>query len=284
MSALSLDHIALVTPDLTASMTDYETLGFTLTRESSHKGRVVPDGPVVPWGSGNHCAMFRQGYFEILGLTDPSRYHEHFDQALQRFHGVSLVALRCRSADALYEERKDRVGLKAPIEVGRDVPHGASTKEGSFRIVHLADDVFPEAELLFIEHETPDVLWQDSLLEHSNKTVALEGITFCSDVPEETAARLERCTGLGGKGVSGRPTFTLAPGIIDIATPADIADNYPEAVLPAVPSVAVVRLKVSDMDATTGLFEGAAITAHPKGTGRWIRPERTGGVILEFVS
>ena len=48
---------------------------------SSHKGRITPDGPVVQWGSGNHCAMFRHGYFEILGLTDPNRYHEPFRAA-----------------------------------------------------------------------------------------------------------------------------------------------------------------------------------------------------------
>ena len=121
---LTLDHVALVTPDLGQSKNDYETLGFQLTRESSHKGRVTPDGPVVPWGSGNHCAMFQRGYYEILGLTDPHRYHEHFKAALDRFHGVSLVALGCADAAAFYAERKDRTpGLLKPVEVGRDVPY-----------------------------------------------------------------------------------------------------------------------------------------------------------------
>ena len=40
---LTLDHVALVTPDLGRSKSDYETLGFQLTRESSHKGRITPD-------------------------------------------------------------------------------------------------------------------------------------------------------------------------------------------------------------------------------------------------
>ena len=120
---ITLDHVALVTPSLAASKKNYETLGFKLTRESSHKGRVTPDGPVVPWGSGHHCAMFRRGYFEILGLTDPHRYHEHFKAALDRFHGVSLIALGCEDAAELYQRSKDRVaGIQPPVEVGRDVP------------------------------------------------------------------------------------------------------------------------------------------------------------------
>ena len=253
MTDLTLDHVALVTPSLEASKEDYESLGFTLTRESSHKGRVAPDGPVVPWGSGNHCAMFEQGYFEILGVTDPSRYHAHFDAALKRYHGVSLIALGCESASELYEEHHERVsGLLEPVEVGRDVPFGAGTREGLFRIVHLDDGVFPEAELFFIEHATPDVLWQESLSEHENRTRRLESITICSESPEETAARVERCCGLGGSAVDGRPFFELSRGTISISSPEDIGRRYPDAVLPAVPSVAVVTLGVDDVVETEG--------------------------------
>jgi len=281
---LTLDHVALVTPDLGASKKDYENLGFQLTRESSHKGRITPDGPVVPWGSGNHCVMFRRGYYEIIGLTDPSRYHEHFQAALDRFHGVSLVALGCESAEKLYESSKDRVpGLQAPVEVGRDVPYGQTTREGLFRIVHLDEDAFPEAELFFIEQATPNVLWQKKLLSHPNGVIGLSGITFCSEVPEETAARFERCTGLGGKAVDKNPYFALDEGYVAVASVGDLAERYRDAVLPAVPCVAVVSLSVKKVDETRRFLDGNGVTPHASAKGIWIRPERAGGVILEFV-
>ncbi len=265
---LVLDHVALVTPDLGAARENYENLGFQLTRESSHKGRVTPDGPVVLWGSGNHCAMFRRGYYEILGLTDPNRYHDHFKVALDRFHGVSLVALGCESASDLYESSKDRVpGLQAPIEVGRDVPYGQTTREGLFRIVHLDEEAFPEAELFFIEHATPDVYKRQ---------------TLCSEAPEETAARFERATGLGGKAVGGSPFFTLDRGQVVIARPGDLARSHKDAVLPAVPCVAVVTLSVKHLEDSRKFLESRGVTPHACDRGIWIRPERTGGVILEF--
>ena len=108
MTRLTLDHVALVTPNLPASKISYEKLGFTLTRESSHKGRVTPDGPVVLWGSGNHCAMFERGYYEILGLTDENRFHDHFKAALNRFHGVSLIAIGCDDAQAFFDASSRR--------------------------------------------------------------------------------------------------------------------------------------------------------------------------------
>lgn len=280
---LTLDHVALVTPDLGSSKKDYKALGFQLTRESSHKGRVTPDGPVVPWGSGNHCAMFERGYYEILGLTDPNRYHDHFKAALDRFHGVSLVALGCDDAAAFYTERKDRTpGLQKPVEVGRDVPYGQSTREGLFRIAHLDEEAFPEAELLFIEQATPDVLWQRKLLSHPNGVLGLSGITICSEQPEETAARFEGCTGLGGTAVDGYPYFSLDEGYVTISDPDVMAKSYTEAVLPAVPSVAVVRLRVQSVDETRTFLEEGGVTPHPSAAGIWVRPERTGGVILEF--
>ena len=147
LSGLTLDHVALVTANLGASRDDYEKLGFTLTRASSRKGRITADGPVVPWGSGNHCTMLRRGYFEILGLCDPNRYHEPFRAALSRFHGVSLIALGCESAQVFYESSQG--GRAAPVEVRRDVPFGGSTREGVFHIVRPEEGAFPEAELLF---------------------------------------------------------------------------------------------------------------------------------------
>jgi catechol 2,3-dioxygenase-like lactoylglutathione lyase family enzyme len=268
--SLTLDHVGLVTPDLEVSKEDYERLGFLLTRASAHRGKLTPEGPVVPWGSGNRCAMFRQGYFEILGVVDEKLPHDRFRALAERFHGVALVALGCERAEDLYRSRKDRVqGLKPPVEIGRDVPigvEGDQTKPGLFRVVRAEQQAFPEAELFFIEHATPDVLWQKALLDHPNGVQALSGITLCSESPEQTADRFER--------------LTLRPrdeGSLVVA-------RFEDVVLPAVPCVAVVSLTVSDVDETRRFLKDNAVTPHPTEDGVWVRPERAGGVVLHFVA
>lgn len=282
--SLTLDHVALVTPSLSDSREDYEKLGFQLTPESSHKGAVEPGGEVERWGSGNHCAMFRQGYYEILGITDPDGYHGHFRALLDRFHGVSLVALGCESAERFYASHKDGIeGLKEPVEVGRDVAYGKGTKPALFRIVRLDEDVFPEAELLFIEHATPNVLWQAKLQEHPNGVRALEGITLCSDDPEVTAERFARATLQRRVEGETRPRFELAEGFVEIADPDEIHERYPGAVLPAVPCVAVLSLSVASLEQTRRFFIESDVTPHEGEHSLWVRPERTGGVILELI-
>lgn len=281
---LSLDHVGLVTPSLEASRGDYETLGFELTPESSHKGVVRPGGPVELWGSGNHCAMFRRGYFEILGITDPSRYHDHFRALLSRFHGVQLIALGCQSAADYYHDYARVVsGLKEPVEIGRDVPFGDGTREGLFRIVHLGDGVFPEAELFVIEHATPDVLWQDELLQQPNGVTGLAEVTVCAVGPKMTAGRFSRVVRREPEYDAGVFRFDLHEGAVCVTSPDIVAERYGGVVLPAVPSVAVVTLTVESLDASRDFFVGRSVTTHECRKGFWVRPERTGGVILEFV-
>ena len=66
---LELDHVGLAIKDLEVGRQAYDKLGFTLTSRSIHQGSREPGGPVEPFGSGNHCAMFEKGYFEVMGLT-----------------------------------------------------------------------------------------------------------------------------------------------------------------------------------------------------------------------
>lgn len=273
---LTLDHVALVTPDLAAAKDDYERLGFTLTRQSSHKGAIEPGGPVEPWGSGNHCAMFRRGYFEILGITDESLYHDHFKVLADKFHGVQLLALGCKSARDLYEAWKDEdeAPVKEPVEVGRDVPvglEGEETEPGIFRIVHLEPEVFPEAELFFIEQATPDALWQEALIRHANGVVRLEGVVVCSEEPDRSRARFERAT-----------RGALPAGVVTFESPKALAERYPGAVLPSVPCIAVVRFGVENLVATKKFLKSNDVTPHAGDKSVWLRPERAGGVILEL--
>jgi hypothetical protein len=277
-----------VTADLNVSKEDYEKLGFRLTRESTHKGKLTPEGPVEPWGSGNRCAMFRQGYFEILGIVDEKLPHDRFRALAERFHGVGLVALGCERADdlyRLYRSRKELVpGLKPPVEIGRDVPvgfEGNETKPGLFRVVRTEPDAFPEVDLFFIEHATPDVLWQKSLLDHPNGVQALRGITFCSEEPEETADRFERLT-LRTRD-EGSLRFELDEGSIEVAGVDEVVARFKDVVLPAVPCVAAVTLGVSDVEETRRCLQNQGVTPHPSHEGVWVRPERTGGVVLHFV-
>ncbi len=282
---VSLDHVAVMVPDLDPAEADYARMGFLLTPRSSHRGPVGDSADIEPWGTGNHCAMFRTGYFELLGITDRELFHDHVRARLDRYTGLHLIALGCRDAEATAAAVRERTGRRPElIDIGRDVPFGSGTRPGRFRIIHLPEGSFPEAELFFIEQATPEVLWQPSLLSHENRVSALAGVTLCSAAPEATARRLATLTAIEPDAEDKTYVFRFSSGWMEIADPGTIAARYPGAAIPSAPCVVAVTFGTSDMDATGKLLgaRGVPLRAGP-GDGIWVDPTAAQGAILEFV-
>jgi hypothetical protein len=189
-----LDHVGVAVRDLDAGRERFSRMGFQLTRRSIHSGSRVPGGLVEPWGSGNHTAMLRQGYLEIIGLTDPGLYSSVKDM-VARYEGAHIVAIGCREdADAVFQVQAAKgLPLDAPRLLERDAafgPGGQSVRRARFRNAILPRERYPEARFQYIEHLTRDVLWQPHLLDHPNGARALSQLWFGSDQPALTAERL----------------------------------------------------------------------------------------------
>jgi catechol 2,3-dioxygenase-like lactoylglutathione lyase family enzyme len=189
---LRLDHLGLATTNLESARRAYERLGFTLSPRSMHAGSTAAGGPVVPWGSGNHCAMFENGYLELLGLVDAS-LPSNVKQMVARYEGLHIVALECASADETYSHAvASGIASREPITLERDASFGVDggiTRRAGFRNVYLDPVAYPEARFILIEHRTPDVLWQPHLLQHPNGAVGLEAVYLVSADVADTVGR-----------------------------------------------------------------------------------------------
>lgn len=277
-----LDHLAVVVPDLARARENYRRLGFRLTPQSSHKGRLTPDGPVELWGAGNHCTMFQEGYFEIYGITDRARHHQHVNDYLAKYQGLHLIAMGCDNADATRQDLATRLDqTKDVIEVQRDVPYGEGTRLGRFRILHLPDGAFPEADLFFIEHPTRDVLWQPELLDQPNGVTGLAGVTVCSEDPAGTLDRLATILGL-------QPTadrFALETGFIEILSAPSFTEKFNGAAVPQTPFVGAAWFNVADLDATASHVASQDIQLHKRNdTTFWVAPDEAEGAVIVFAA
>jgi catechol 2,3-dioxygenase-like lactoylglutathione lyase family enzyme len=283
----TLDHVVVVVRDLDAASASYARLGFRLTPRSSHKGALEPGGPVEPWGSGNHCAMFHDGYLEILGVTDPDRYHDHVTDRLRRHAGLCLIALGCDDLAAAAKDLRSRVaGVKDDlVELQRDAPSGESARLARFRFAFLEPETFPEGDLFYIEHLTPEVLWQASLLDHPNGVTALAGVTICSGDRTATGKRLQAILGVRPEPDGEGLRFALDRGWIEVVGPAGLARRFKDARPPAIPSIAATAFTVADLGATLNFLEARGIEVRDaKRESVWVGPEAAEGAIVEFLS
>ena len=186
---LSLDHIGVAVHNLAQAREAYRKCGFNLTNLSIHSGQPGPDGKVQQLGSGNHCAMFRQGYMELIGVVNPDK-PSSVAPFLQTRQGGFIVALGCEDADVAYLSAVQSFpSTQRPIALERIVtdPDGDSAK-AQFRNVLLGTD-FPEARILLIQHLTRDLIWREQEMIHPNGVIALLSAQLLVSNPMNVAGR-----------------------------------------------------------------------------------------------
>lgn len=272
-----LDHVALATDSLDRAAVAWERLGFTLTRRSSHSGA---DGP---WGTGNHCMMFHEGYFELIGVTDAALYHEHLRVLLDRYTGLHLVALGTDDSDVTHADvRKRTDAIGEPYAIARQVPFGNGSREGRFRITEIDPAWFPEADLFFCQHDTPDVLWQADLMRHANGATSLAGVVLVCDDPAEVAGRMQQVTGVTPSSGETGPVLDLQRGRVELQTPRAFADRHAGSVPPPTPWVGAVMFGVSDLAVTRSVLSANGVEAMADGGCLMVPPHETDGACVVF--
>ena len=285
---LVLDHVGVAVSSLDTAAETYRKLGFKLTARSIHSGAREPGGPVEPWGSGNHCAMFEQGYLELIGITDPTLYTSA-RRLLDRYEGTHIIALGIADAEIAYEALNARSGLVHPAaKLERMAPFGPNDEEqrpAGFRNIHTDRDLVPEGRMIFIQHLTRDVLWQPHLLAHPNGAVAMAETAICVADLEETCQRFSKLFDVEPKRHGGDiAVYDIGNTKIYVMTEAGLGKWAPGVTAPTLPWVAGFGVRVTDLAATQAYLEdqGYAINKHPY-PAIWLKPDASLGVVLSFI-
>lgn len=283
-----LDHCGVAVSNLDRGRDAYARLGFQLTARSFHSGARTAGGPVEPWGSGNHCAMFREGYLEIIGLTDASMYSS-VKPMVERYEGLHIVAIGCGNADAAYAEfQKAGAPVEAPRALERDAAFGPGDKEtrrAKFRNMYVEREKMIEGRFIFIEHVTRDVLWQPHLLDHPNGALGLDAIYFVVADLEGTLSKFGPLFSEKIQRFPGGAKLELDRGTLWLAQEAQWRERVPGKFVPPVPSPAGFGIRVQSIDAARRLLENNGVSVHAgMSTSQfWVAPEDACGAAIQFM-
>jgi hypothetical protein len=282
-----LDHVGVAVKSLDRGRDAFSRLGFQLTARSFHSGSRSTGAPVEPWGSGNHCAMFREGYLEIIGLTDASMYSSVKDM-VARYEGLHIVAIGCGSADSAYAEfQKAGAPVEAPRALERDAAFGPGdreTRRAKFRNMYVERDKFVEGRFIFIEHLTRDVLWQPHLLDHPNGALAIDAVYFVVADVEATARKFAPQFSDRIEPLPGVTKLTLDRGAMWLADEASWRQRVPGSFVPPLPSPAGFGIRVQSIEATRRYLESNGVILHAgmNASQFWVAPEDACGAAIQF--
>ena len=280
-----LDHVGWFVPDMEAAAEAAERLGFILTPFVAQTNADPAGGPPVPAGTGNRCAMLQRGYLEFLAAVPgaDTPLSRQLDTALDRYQGVHLIAFTVDDAAAAHA-RLDREGFAPldPVHLRRPlVLADGKEAEVAFTVIRVPPEAMPEGRIQMLRQETPDLVWQESLIARDNGIAALAGVLLCVEDPVGTAARYERFTGRPSEGGEDYRVIALDRGRIGFATPSRAAALLPGIDVPTTPFIAAVAFQADDPDIVRKLCETRNVALLPAddGTVR-VHPSAAGGAAL----
>ncbi|MEO7402116.1 MAG: VOC family protein [Burkholderiales bacterium] len=279
-----LDHVGAMVRNLATGVARWEALGFTLTPESRQRGKLPDRDDEGPWATANRCAVFRQGYLELIGIVDKTAFNP-WTRFMDRFEGIHLVALRVSNADAAYAELAARVAKVHPtVQRERKVMIDGIEASMRFRNVFSRDEAYPEGRYIVIEHQTPELLWQPAYTTHPNGAVALESTVV---VAKDVAGQCGRLRTLLGGAVAdvvgdGKVFSAAGGGAIEVMTPETFTERYGEAPS-AEPAYAAVTIRFAERSRAVMHMLKQGVTVNRRGGRTFLDAATTGGFVMELV-
>lgn len=284
---LSLDHAGAIMRDLSAGSKRWERLGFALSPVSRQRGKMPGRDEDGAWATANRCAIFKQGYLELIGVVDDTCFNP-WTRFLDRFEGLHLLALRVADADAAYAKLNKRadpstVTLNPPVQRQRKLDVDGVERTMGFRNIFSKDEHYPEGRYIVLEHQTPEYLWQPRYLSHPNGALALESVFVCADnVPAQRA----RLTGIvenpAKEGTDGVLRFSPAGGgAIELHAAAGFRARY--AWEPSYePCFAGVEIRFASRALAAKLMEDNGVRVQRRENEWFVSPADTNGFVLRI--
>ena len=279
----SLDHLGAIVQDLAAGARRWENLGFTLSPVSRQHGRMPGRDEDGPWATANRCAIFKQGYLELIGVVDAACFNP-WTPFLGRFEGLHLLALRVPAADDAYAQLcRHTSTLNPPVQRVRKLDVGGTEQTMRFRNIFSRDEAYPEGRYIVLEHQTPDYLWQPRYQTHANGALALQTALVCADDVAAQQARLQTVTGVsseqGADGVS--RFFPESGGCIELHNAIDFEARFGWRPV-ALPCFAGVEVRFASRQAAARLMEDNGVPVQRHGKEWFVTPGYTNGFILRL--
>lgn len=279
----TIDHIGLVGRAINPMVAAYRKLGFTVS-DPVPLMQPNPGGDPTPLGQHSAHVIFPDTYMELTAIDRPGQGN-HLDNFLARHEGLHIIAFRSLDAELAWRNLATHGVVMPPIRAAsREVNMGGKRGTADFKWFQIPESIVGEAFACVVEHQTPELVFINSMTTHPNGAMALRGIGVVVDDIGSTFERYERLPG------AERRTFAMGRSImfknqrLTVMQPKSFKALFPGADHPKPPTVAYYAVTVSDIGATKAYLAKASVPFTPWGAdGVWIGPAQACGATLVFV-
>lgn len=258
-----IDHIVVMTRDLTAAQAAWSACGFTCTPRAVH-----------PFGTANSLIQLQGNFVELLEIDDESRIERaagdrfsfaghNLDFLAERGEGMSMLVLASDDRDGdLADWRAAGLRVYEPFDFERQArqPDGSSQRV-AFSLGFASDETLSALGFFTCQQHTPEVFWKPEYQVHANGAQRIASVMVTGPDPEAADSFLRRFSG-------GTRTTHIVLGK-DSLTVEEGAPAFPE-----------ITVRVSDLDTAAAHLPSAT----PQGDALVVPAESLNGVSVRFVA
>ena len=200
---ITLDHVGFIVRDLDATCDLMAQLGFTQTARANHT-RTNEQGQLVSAGSSQRSIMLRNGYVELMQITDPTAGHQLASAPSARF-GLHILAFGTNDA-AQCHSLCVRNGIEAGpvLNWARPVNEVGVQGLAQFAYFGAAWTSSDPAYLCWVQHRTPQLMRSEQLVNHDNGALALVEVHFLG-ARQQAGPWVARLLAAGARAIQVRP-------------------------------------------------------------------------------
>lgn len=277
-----LDHVAHFVPAIEPAAAALERCGFRLTPFTVQTNR--EGGNTVPSGTGNRCAMLKNGYIELLAAIHDTPLAAQLRERLCHHVGLHLAAFS--TADAGAEHRRLGAAGFATlplVDMRRPVTLGDTTDDARFTIARIAHGAMPEGRTQFLTHHTERLVWRPDYLDHPNGAEMLEALWVAADDPAEPAARFARFTGRAAERDGEVTAIRLDRGQLHFARPQWLLDRFGIDCPGPLPCFVAATIMVASLDRAVACLGSGSIPYIGTAEGVTVNlPDAAGGALMFY--
>lgn len=261
---LAIDHVGILGPSIDELASTYRQLGFNVT-EPIELVSVDEAGELTTLGQQSAHIMFPGCYLELTAVSRPTPNH-HLGPFLDGPFGLRLLFLSARNIIASRDNCISHGLLPIPVQTAaREITYGTGGL-ARFHWFALPFDDFPEALVGYVEHKTPDIVFQDRVVDQPNGAYAFSRLIIGGNNVPKSYCSLETCD---------------SDTSLEAWSNDQFMTNFAVDVTNSPPFVAV-GLRVEDLGKTEKLLLDNGIDCHAGVQSIAVNPSDAGGVGLLF--
>lgn len=278
LANLAVDHVLILVRDLASSKEIFERLGFFVTERGTHTKFL---------GTGNHCIILQDDYFELLGVVAPTEKNEAYRSLLQEREGLIGFALATRDAEANYDAFKAHGFTINPArEYGRPVEVDGRQEQVAFKSAFISDDPVTGPVTFFCEHMTPHLIWHSPWQSHPNTATGIASLTVVGDDPRGVGQYYQRMLAPHGAAAEedGKFAFEMGRCHYQVLSRQRAAQEYPNANLTVEGGTELIALgiRVNNLPTAREVMTAGGVQLEDIPLGFRVAPREACGAVVEF--